>query len=293
MIATRLHRRDRGFRPPRQAGFTIVELLVVVAVLGVLIGILLPALGAARTTARRTQEMAAARDLMVAWNLYADDHDGRVLPGYRSGLDAYDLDGDYLTDGSDAILARRYVFRILPYLGRDLRFLYTGERESIIEDLEQTTGESFNYFVSLAPSLGINATWVGGDENELGFDLELQRIFGSFVVERRTQVNKPDRLMVFTSARGEDFVTNSGVVEGHFRVRSPVLLESAGSRWVDEYRASTPPEELGFCSPRFHGKAVAAFVDGHVGVMTDRALRDMRHWSNGAERADEGLAPLD
>ncbi len=264
-----------------------------ISVLAVLVGILLPALGAATTTARRTQEMAAARDLMAAWHLYADDHEGRVLPGYKSGLDAYDLDGTYLTDGADAILARRYVFRILPYLGRDLRFLYTGEREQIVEDLEQTTGDSFNYFVSLAPSLGINATWVGGDENELGFDPELQSIFGNFVVTRRTQVRKPSRLLVFASARGEDFVTSSGVVEGHFRVRSPVLLESAGSRWTDAYRSSTPPEGLGFCSPRFHGKAVAAFVDGHVGVLSEPALRDMRFWSNEAERTDAGLVPRD
>ncbi len=276
-------------RPRR--GFTLVELLVVLAVVATLLGILLPALSAARTTGRRTQEMAAARDLMVAWNLYADEHDDRVLPGYRSGLDAWDLEGNLLDGDADSILTRRYVFRILPYLGRDLRFLYTGDRREIVEDLEQTTGEDYEYFMSLAPSLGINATWVGGDENELGFDRQLEKIFGQFVVTRRSQVRSPWQLMVFGSARGLDPVTNSGVVEGHFRIRSPRLLDSAGSRWVDQWRASTPPQDLGFCSPRYHGAAVTAFVDGHVGVLTERALRDMRHWSNQADRIDQGLIP--
>lgn len=282
-------RLTRGARARR--GFTIIELLVVVAVMGVLIGILMPALSAARTTALRTQEMAAARDLMIAWNLYADEHDDRVLPGYQSGLDAYDLDGNLLDGDADSILTRRYVFRILPYLGRDLRFLYTGDRRQIVEDLEQSAGEEYEYFMSLAPSLGINATWVGGDENELGFDRDLERLFGQFVVGRRTQIRKPWQLMVFGSARGEDFVTNSGVVEGHFRIRSPRLLDSAGSRWVEEWRSNDQPQELGFCSPRFHGKAVTAFADGHVSVMTERALRDMRVWANLSERWDQGLVP--
>src|SRR5213593_1397143 len=38
-----------------RSGFTLVELLVVIAIIGVLIGLLLPAVQAAREAARRTQ----------------------------------------------------------------------------------------------------------------------------------------------------------------------------------------------------------------------------------------------
>ena len=61
-------------------GFTIVELLVVVALLAILIGLLLPALGSARQSARRLECMSNMRQLQLANELYAGDHDDRFMP---------------------------------------------------------------------------------------------------------------------------------------------------------------------------------------------------------------------
>jgi prepilin-type N-terminal cleavage/methylation domain-containing protein/prepilin-type processing-associated H-X9-DG protein len=63
-------------RTPRSlGGFTLIELLVVIAIIALLIGILLPALGAARGTARRLVCSSTERSLAQLQSIYAYDNE--------------------------------------------------------------------------------------------------------------------------------------------------------------------------------------------------------------------------
>jgi prepilin-type N-terminal cleavage/methylation domain-containing protein/prepilin-type processing-associated H-X9-DG protein len=70
----------------RESGkaFTLIELLVVIAVIAVLMAILMPALSRAREQGKRVACLSNVKQLALAWNLYADDYDGRIVNGNTS-----------------------------------------------------------------------------------------------------------------------------------------------------------------------------------------------------------------
>lgn len=77
----RFRKSGSHFVPPqrgRPRAFTLIELMVVVAIIALLIAILLPALSKARTSAKRTACGSQLKDIGVALQVYINGNHGRL-----------------------------------------------------------------------------------------------------------------------------------------------------------------------------------------------------------------------
>jgi len=73
----------KHFQPHRPPAFTLVELLVVVGVIGVLMSILLPAMGRARAQSNAVKCMSNLRQIGMGLVMYCDENNGFVVPSYN------------------------------------------------------------------------------------------------------------------------------------------------------------------------------------------------------------------
>ncbi|MBL4591469.1 MAG: prepilin-type N-terminal cleavage/methylation domain-containing protein [Phycisphaerales bacterium] len=201
-------------QPKNHHGFTLIELLVVIAIVSLLIGILLPALGSARNSARAINCASNQRQLGIAWSMYSDDHDGRTLP-HR------------LTLGQDRIYWYAKEDATNQTLDHDNGTLaiyldaQPGDR-SIYECPSQPAGtyREQGQFGSFTSTYGYNAYGLAPPTTGY-FDLAKQRWL------RLTDIQRPSAQLVFADtliAFQSDLPTNSALLD-------PPMLFSARRGW--------------------------------------------------------------
>lgn len=277
-------------RSRSHSGFTLIEILVTTAVIGVLIGISLPSLGKARRSAATVRELSAGQQLIVAYSLYADDSKSVLLPGYcppewvaqsapagAKTLNVVDDAGEPIF----GVLAQRYPWRLAPYMEFNFAGLY--KDANVLRQYRQRS--DFQYVISLSPSFGLNSAYCGGDADRQGFNAIAARNFGSFYVTRIDQVIRPNRLLAFASCRGVN-PDGGELVPGFFRADAPYTRVRV---WLDVPPQSRPDAmtgQYGNLDYRHEGRAAVMHFDGHSDLQTFNSLNDMTRWSNIADRAD-------
>ncbi len=285
--------------------FTLIELLVVIAIIATMIGILLPALGSARASARAVREQAGMSQLLTAYQMYADDHRGKLMIGFLSD-DHWDqmvednaVPRDFSGRPVGKIIGQRFPFRFISYLDYQFDGFYMDKNvtEALAEAVDSNSANmndaSLTYIASLYPSFGLNSYFVGGGANgdSIPWSDAGRRVFGKMHVDKLHQVRRPSYLMSFSSARSiaePSLLPGYGTVEGYFIVKPPHLYSTSGRQWDDAYSANTetPESNSGGVSLRHKDKGIAGMLDGHAEQWDWDEYNDMQHWSNNATSRD-------
>lgn len=237
----------------RVRGFTLVELLVVISIIGLLMSILLPSLSQARSRARTSVCMSNLRQIGFAVYLYVNDYDGYLPPAYEPANSTHWW-GQILPNGIDH--TKGFVW---PYLQSELK------KNSVYECPAQKYG-SYK-LQAKPPSEPDDPKWITSTYGYNGYYLSPEKSAWWPNIYRRpwqkiTTVIKPAEVFVFADTLlDRDSTGNQPKVENNALLDPPYRYEpkNRGNRWPKNLFPTT-------CF-RHNGRTNAVFVDGHCDPM--------------------------
>ena len=142
----------------KQRAFTLLELVLVIAIITILVSLLLPVLAKARLKADRVKCVNNLKEIGIGFHLFANDHQGR-LPMEISMRDGGSL--EFVPDGN----AFKH-FQTLSNNLSDLRLLICPtDSRSHAPNWNSLRNSNLSYFVAIDAKLNSSQSLFSGDRN--------------------------------------------------------------------------------------------------------------------------------
>lgn len=256
-----------------KAGFTLVEILVVISIIALLMAVLLPALNMARELGRRTVCMANVRRLAISIMLYLDSNDQRFPPDRYRWWYPQEHNGEptpYITVGP----YRRYRPRWIWYLNEGMGFVINPYKYGTEQEFQNALEMDNDYF--MCPSLKHYKYARSIRNGAYGYNYQyLSNTRPSPSGEGHANypnsaltIKTPSSTIVFCDSRG----CNIPHGEHAYLVDPPRMAVSKGARHFSPKSPALGPLKYSPADARHAGKANVAFLDGHAEAMTYEEL---------------------
>ncbi|MEM1444424.1 MAG: type II secretion system protein [Planctomycetota bacterium] len=252
--------------------FTLIELLVVISIIALLIGILLPALGAARNTARIAQSGANQRQIGIAMAAYRADNDA-YFPLWQQSTGGTPVDGtpiwywttrlavdDYIP-GLDVYADPAFEGAETPFLeevGAGLAASATVTRQNMDERAWNRIHYGYNFV-----HVGGNYHKTGGVRSTASVNAaNPRRNLPDFIPARLEDMEDATTVTVTTGVR--DYEISSGEVSESGGVLDPNGIY--GAHVVIDISLTTIGN-AGFPHARYNDSVQNMWADGHVSTL--------------------------
>ena len=256
--------------PRSKTAFTLIELLVVISIIALLIGILLPALGAARNVARISQAASNQRQINIAMAAYQADNQEFFPLWQRSDVNDDPTTAGYMVDEpvrwywTTKLAIDNYIpgleVYVDPTLEGDTSFM--PQDNSLIDGLNRETLDKrvFNWI-----HFGYNYVWVGSNlPISSGTRSAAARREGLPVSSAARVLDMEDATSVVVTMGVKDFNPSAKRMDD-----STPTIDAQGEYGAHVFIDTTfSIGNAGYPHARYNDSFQMCFADGHVGTVS-------------------------